>query len=408
MNKFGFREVGPLLYAAFIDIFGFSLAFPTLTAIFTDPNCPLFSHPVSSSVRFLVLAISYSVYSLAMFFGSAFLGDLSDIIHRKKVLLISLTGLTLSYIVMGFSISASILWLFIAARAFAGLMAGNFPTALAAIVDLSTEENKAYNMGLVSLAQCVGFVIGPTLGGLLSMNNLSLPFFATAVLAFAALIWVWAGFTETFVKKTGKKFSLIRVINALWEGVRHHKVRVLSLAFFIMQAGLSCFLTIAPIYLKELFHYSNAQVGYFNGYLGIALALALLVALPLLVKRFKIEMITTVSLFIAVPFIFLPGVFKIVIGIWIFGFFLSFFNQLAYAGMYTSYSNAVDANSQGWVMGIGISTVALSWSATAFLTLLVPIIGASNLMLIGSGLYLLSALIMLYYVKTLWKVSGTA
>lgn len=403
MSKFNFREVAPLLFAVFIDVFGFSLAFPTLTEIFKGASSP-FAFDNESS-RYVLLAMSYGAYTLGMFFGATFLGDLSDIIKRKKVILISLTGLTFCYIVMALSIQLTLIWLLILARLLAGLFAGNFPTAMASIVDLSTPQNKAAHMAFVGVAQSLGWLTGSALGGILADQKLSrhfglkVPFYAGACLTVLAFIWIYFSYTETFTLKTDKKFSFKRGLIALWEGAKHRKVRLISISFFLMQLGITSFFILLPLLLIKRFHFTGTGIGLFGGLLGIPFCLSGLVGVPLLARWFKAEKIAEINLFLTAPFIALAGVMGSYTLLIVASFFYAFFHQNAFATIFAAYSNAVDEENQGWVMGISVSSIAIAWTVASFVSTLVPILGLPKLFILGGVFYLISAFVMLYYVK---------
>lgn len=121
-----------------------------------------------------------AVYAAMQFLCAPLLGALSDRFGRRPVLLVSLFGLGVDYLIMG--LAPSIWWLFLG-RAFAGVMGASLTTANAYIADVSTPANRARNFGLVGVAFGLGFIVGPASGGLLGAIDLRLPFFVSAGLA---------------------------------------------------------------------------------------------------------------------------------------------------------------------------------------------------------------------------------
>jgi DHA1 family tetracycline resistance protein-like MFS transporter len=111
------------------------------------------------------------------FLFSPVLGGLSDKFGRRPILLLSLLGLGLDYILHAFA--PSIVWLFIG-RFIAGAMGASFTTATAYISDISTPEKKAQNFGLIGAAFGLGFIIGPLIGGLFSKYGANFPFLIAA------------------------------------------------------------------------------------------------------------------------------------------------------------------------------------------------------------------------------------
>ncbi len=130
-----------------------------------------------------------AVYALMQFFFAPVLGSLSDRFGRRPILLGSLFGLGIDYIIMG--LSTSIWWLF-AGRTLAGILGASHTTGNAYIADISTPEDRARNFGLMGVAFGLGFIFGPALGGLLGGIDLRLPFFVSAGLAL--LNWLYGFF----------------------------------------------------------------------------------------------------------------------------------------------------------------------------------------------------------------------
>ena len=107
------------------------------------------------------------------------LGALSDNLGRRPVLLISLAGAAINYVVMAF---APQLWMLLIGRAIAGLTSANISVASAYITDITPQDKRARRFGLFNAMFGAGFIIGPVLGGLLGDHWLRLPFIVAAVL----------------------------------------------------------------------------------------------------------------------------------------------------------------------------------------------------------------------------------
>lgn len=128
-------------------------------------------------------------YALMQFLFAPVMGALSDRFGRRPIILISLFGLGIDFLIQG--LAPNIWWLF-AGRLLAGVMGANFTTANAYIADVSTDETRARNFGFVGMMFGLGFTIGPALGGFLGGINLRLPFFVAAGLAL--LNWLYGYF----------------------------------------------------------------------------------------------------------------------------------------------------------------------------------------------------------------------
>src|ERR1700733_7083807 len=140
---FSAKELIPCFFAIFIDVLGVGLVFPVLTALFASTDTGILPADASQSIRFFYLSLGFLLYPLFMFFGASFMGDLSDILGRKKVLMICMSGLLVGFLLMGVGVKASSIALLLTGRAVTGLMSASMPVALAAVADLSTPTNKA-------------------------------------------------------------------------------------------------------------------------------------------------------------------------------------------------------------------------------------------------------------------------
>ncbi len=163
-----------IFITVFIDVLGIGIIVPILPELIKE-------FTGGSTARagrwFGVLAATYAV---TQFFFAPILGSLSDRVGRRPVILISLFGLGIDYIIMGFA--PSIGWLF-AGRLVAGVMGASITAANAYVADVSEPEKRARNFGLIGVAFGLGFIFGPAIGGLLGGIGLRLPFFAAAGLA---------------------------------------------------------------------------------------------------------------------------------------------------------------------------------------------------------------------------------
>jgi DHA1 family tetracycline resistance protein-like MFS transporter len=138
------------------------------------------------------------------FLFSPILGGLSDRFGRRPVLLLSLLGLGLDYILHAYA--PSITWLFVG-RLIAGIMGASFTTATAYIADISTPEKRAQNFGLIGAAFGLGFIIGPVIGGLSAKWGPSMPFLVAACLTLLNLLYGYFVLPESLLKENRRKFE---------------------------------------------------------------------------------------------------------------------------------------------------------------------------------------------------------
>ncbi len=158
----------------FIDILGLAIIVPILPDLIGE----LVGRDASSTGRYLGVIVA--VYALMQFLFAPVLGALSDRFGRRPIILFSLFGFGIDYLIQGWA--PSIGWLFVG-RFIAGVMGASITTANAYIADVSTPDTRARNFGFVGVAFGLGFTMGPALGGVLGAIHLRLPFFVAAALA---------------------------------------------------------------------------------------------------------------------------------------------------------------------------------------------------------------------------------
>lgn len=154
-----------------LDAVGIGLIFPIL---------PRLIHDVTHAGNVApYIGIMTALYAMMQFIFAPMLGALSDRMGRRPILLVSMAGAAINYLIMAF---APHLWMLLIGRAIAGLTSANISVATAYITDISAEDTRARRFGLFNAMFGVGFIIGPVLGGLLGDYWLRLPFIAAAVL----------------------------------------------------------------------------------------------------------------------------------------------------------------------------------------------------------------------------------
>ena len=160
-----------ILAAVTLDAIGIGLIFPILPALLRDVG-----HTTEVATT---LGLMLALYSAMQFLFSPVLGVLSDRFGRRPVLLISLAGAAIDYVVMAF---APELWMLVIGRAIAGITSANMAVATAYITDISSEDERAKRFGYFHAMFGIGFIIGPVLGGILGDYWVRAPFLAAALL----------------------------------------------------------------------------------------------------------------------------------------------------------------------------------------------------------------------------------
>jgi len=188
-----------ILLTLLIDILAIGIIIPVLPALVKE-----FVGGDESLAGWYYGVIGAS-YSLMQFFFAPILGALSDRFGRRPVLLASLFGLGIDFIIT--ALAPTIAWLFLA-RLIAGIMGASISTCNAYIADISTDENRARNFGLVGVMFGLGFIIGPALGGFLGEFNLRWPFFAAAGLSLVNWLYGFFILPESLPPEKRSPFQL--------------------------------------------------------------------------------------------------------------------------------------------------------------------------------------------------------
>lgn len=394
---------GPLLLVLFIDGMGLSLVFPILNSLIMDPNNTFLPAATSAEARNLIFGSVISLSMVCWFFGSALLGDISDQIGRKKSLLICLAGAAAGYLASALAVITDSLTLIIIGRAIAGFTAGSQPIAQAAIVDISTQEMKARNIALILLSVSLGFIVGPIFGGVLSDNrlvswfNFSTPFYFATIVSLINIVLLWYLFQETFEQKQKLSVKWHHAVGIFISAFKNEKVRNLSITLLIMILGWSCFYSFIPMFLLRRFEFSSLEVSMYMAAMGVGFGIGTVIVHSF-TRRFTLKNIVITGLAIA-AFLALLLIFATqAIYTWILILPLTAAVSVAYSVLLTIFSNQVDANSQGWVMGITGSIMAFAFGVSGFAAGALACFGvAAPLILTILGLSLSS--LMLYRLK---------
>ncbi|KVU99482.1 MFS transporter [Burkholderia ubonensis] len=413
MPKLNLERLGPCLLAIAIDAMGFGLVYPIMAAIFSDPQSGIIGLDTSPQLRNFYLGLGYGVYPFCMFFGSSLMGELSDGYGRRKIMLLCVFGLALSYFLMALGALLPSIALLLVGRGLSGLMAGCQGIAQAAITDMSTPETKAYNMSIMSIAFSAGVIVGPVLGGVTSDRtiapffNYGTPFLLVAALSVACGLWTYWFYRDAIAPTGNTRVDLLMPLRIIYQAGTHRRVAFLSIVFFLMQVGYGLYLQTIMLVLQTKFQYTSSQLGLFSGLIGICFVFGLMVIVRLMLKVWSVVDIAKTGLLIAGIGQVLSAMFPNERMLWALGMVVGCFDMVAYTTMYTAYSDAVTEDRQGWALGVAGSVMAIAWVVTGFLTNLLPMLGELGLLMVGGLSFILSFVMMLAYGRK-WSVAPVA
>lgn len=379
----------------FIDLLAVGILIPVFPLLIL-PNSPERITPDywTISSGFILLGWLSASYPIMQFFATPILGEISDRWGRKIVLIISVIGTSISYVLFAIAIITKNIPLLFFSRAFDGITGGNISVAQAVISDISTPKNRARNFGLVGMAFGLGFILGPYIGGKLadpkvvSWFDASTPFWFAAGLSLFNVLLITLFLPET-LKERSKKFrlhlfkSVQNVIAAFTKrGLRH-----VVPSTFLFNGGFTFFTTFFAVYLASEFNFTQGNTGDYFAYIGLWIAIVQGFVTAQVAKKFKDWQVLRFSMFgmaiallgyMAVP----AGEYK-----WLFFVapLVALFSGLTQAFIPTIVSRVTPRNIQGEALGINASVAALSQTFPAILSGYVATINQHLPVTVGAG-----------------------
>jgi len=185
-----------------VNLVGFGIIIPLL---------PFYAETFGASP--IAIGLLFASFSLSQLVASPILGDLSDRWGRRPVLIFSLLGTVVSFVML--ALANSLVMLF-AARIVDGLSGGNITTARAYIADVTTEENRAKAFGVLGAAFGLGFIVGPALGAVFSRISYTAPIWAAAVITVIATALALFWLPETVHRSDAGGRSPWRALGDSW------------------------------------------------------------------------------------------------------------------------------------------------------------------------------------------------
>jgi multidrug resistance protein len=187
--------VGVLAVSMFLDFTGHTIIIPVVPF--------LVGRYVPATSVALMVGLIISAYALCQFAAAPLLGALSDRFGRRPILLVSLLGSIVGYVIFGLG---GALWVLFAGRIIDGLTGGNISTLFAYVADVTEPSKRGRTYGLLGAAGGFGFIVGPVLGGLFGHFSLSAPVFIAALLTSANVAWASFALPESLPREKRAAF----------------------------------------------------------------------------------------------------------------------------------------------------------------------------------------------------------
>jgi DHA1 family tetracycline resistance protein-like MFS transporter len=255
--------IGFIFITLLIDVMGWGLIIPVMA----DLIAQLKHIPVNEASPYGALLLS--VFAITQFFFAPVVGNLSDKFGRRPVLLFSLLGFGIDYIIL--ALAPTYGWLFVG-RVIAGITGASFTTATAYIADVSTDETtRAKNFGMIGAAFGLGFVLGPALGAFLATWGIRAPFYAAAALCLLNCLYGFFLLPESLTKENRRPFEWKRAnpFGSLNFLTKHPEIGGLAISFFLIYLGSQSVQGNWNFFTIYRFNWSEKMVGISLAVVGV-------------------------------------------------------------------------------------------------------------------------------------------
>ena len=258
--------VGFIFITLLLDVTGIGIIIPVMPSLIME----LTGEGLSAASKYggwLIFA-----YAFFQFIFSPIVGALSDKFGRRPVLLVSLFGFGLDYILL--ALAPDLWWLFVG-RVISGIMGASFTTGAAYIADVSPPEKRAANFGLIGAAFGLGFIVGPVIGGFLGEFGARVPFYAAAVLSLLNWLYGFLILPESLPLDKRREFSWKRAnpVGSLLNLKRYPVLAGLIFAMFFVYIASHAVQSTWAYFTMYRFDWGEAEVGYSLGFVGVLSAL---------------------------------------------------------------------------------------------------------------------------------------
>lgn len=374
------HSLSPILWINFIGTLGYSIVLPFLIIIV-----------IEFGGNELIYGIMGATYSFFQLIGAPILGNWSDKVGRRKILLLSQGGTFVAWLIFiaallvpkellfetdsnflgAFIITLPLLLLFVA-RAFDGLTGGNISVANAYLADISNDENRKVNYGKMSTAANLGFIVGPAIAGLLGATAFGniLPVVAALVISFIAIVVIYFKLkdpeacpeqeeiidahnaTNVISSENKPCYSIKGEKSTSFKNLIHQKSILITLIiYFMVFLGFNFFYVSFPVHAIQDLQWSSLEMGIFFSIMSGTMILFQGPVLNLLSKYYKDQpLILFGSLLLALGFAAFTqnNIYAIALGTLLF----SAGNGIMWPSFLSNMSTLTDQNTQGALQGL--------------------------------------------------------
>ncbi len=247
-----------------LDVIGIGLIIPVLPKLVTI----FCNNDLSNAAKYSGVLIG--VYALMQFIFAPIMGGLSDQYGRRPILLASMFGFGLDYLLLAFA--PNIAWLFVG-RVIAGITGASFTTANAYIADISDDSNRTQNFGMVGAAFGLGFIIGPVIGGFLASYDIKLPFFIASALSMINWLYGYFVLPESLPLEKRRQFDIKRAnpIGSLLRLKKYPNILGMLAALVCLFIGGQVHPSTWALFTMKEFQWNEMQIGFSLAFVGLAI-----------------------------------------------------------------------------------------------------------------------------------------
>jgi MFS transporter, DHA1 family, tetracycline resistance protein len=272
------NAVGFIFITILLDVIGFGIIIPVIPTLISE----LSGHGMSDAAQ--IGGWLMFCYAIMQFIFAPIMGGLSDQYGRRPIILGSLFGFSIDFLISAFA--PTLAWLFVG-RTLAGIMGSSITTASAYMADISTPEKRAQNFGMIGAAFGLGFIIGPLLGGVLGSYNSRLPFIAAAVLAFLNFLWGSFILPESLKPENRRPFDWKRAnpVGTLRQLGKYPVIVGMIVSLFLLYVASNAVQGNWSFYTMEKLKWDEKMIGYSLAFVGILASLVQTIVVRKLIPK---------------------------------------------------------------------------------------------------------------------------
>ncbi len=343
------RALAVIFFIMLMDIIGITVLYP-VTAFIVKRY---------SSDALMVTMVTV-IYAAGQFFAAPLMGKLGDRYGRRPVLLISIFGSAVGYVIFGIG---GALWILLVSRLIDGITAANLSTASAYIADISSPEERAKNFGLIGVAWGVGLVLGPALGAATGQISLEAPAFIAAAFSLLGLTLGFFFLPESLPKEQRETAPIhmrdISPFGSIGSMARKPRLGNLLVVLCLFNFAFNGVNAIQTLFVIEKFDAQPWQTGLLLVLSGIAVIIVQALFVQRTVSRYGEKAVGIASLLaqaiIAIAIFFTPA-FWIIYPLSVANIIVSTFT---FSTLTTLTSNRVSPHELGTLMGVTTALASL-------------------------------------------------